>query len=102
MAERGILLKLVWGMRTLTKFAALTCLLLTLWTAAAVVAHHHANNAESQTCPVCVVAHAPVARTIASSPKPVFLCVSTVRIEASPAKFRLIPFVLSIRPPPAV
>jgi hypothetical protein len=89
-------------MRSLTKFAALLCLLLTVWTAAAVVAHHHANNAESQTCPVCVVARATAAPTAAGSPKPVFFCVSTVLPETSPARFRLTAFVLSIRPPPAV
>ena len=88
-------------MRSLTKFAGLLCLLLTVWTAAAVVAHHHANNAESQTCPVCVVARAPAALTAVGSPKPVFLCVSTVLPQTVSAKSRLTPFVPTIRPPPA-
>ena len=87
-------------MRSLIKIAAYLCLLLTVWSAAAVVAHHHASNSESLTCPVCVAARAPAAITGTSGAKPVFLFLSTVRSEAVPAKYRLVVFALSIRPPP--
>jgi hypothetical protein len=83
------------------KAIASLCLLLTLLSAMAVVTHHHSNSAESQTCPVCVVARAPAATVTASSPKPIFLFLSTVRLEPIAAKYRLSVFALSVRPPPA-
>jgi len=88
-------------MRSVTKLAAFLCMLLTVWSAAAVVTHHHSNSTESQTCAVCVVARAAAATATASSPKPVFLFLSTVRLEPIAAKYRLSVFALSVRPPPA-
>ncbi|MGC2323883.1 MAG: hypothetical protein WA463_14730 [Terriglobales bacterium] len=89
-------------MRSIVKIAACLCLLLTVWSAAAVVAHHHASNSESLTCPVCVAARAPAAAIArAGGPKPVFLFLSTVRSEPVSAKYRLVVFALSVRPPPA-
>jgi len=89
-------------MRSLAKFAALLCLLLTVWIAVAVVAHHHANGAESQTCPVCVVARAPAAIVTPSTVQPVLVRLCTVRVEASPVQHRLPVFALSSRAPPAL
>jgi len=88
-------------MRSLTKFAALLCLLLTVWIAVAVVAHHHANGAESQTCPVCVVARAPAATVTPSAAQPVFVRLYTVLVEPSPVQHRPPVFALSSRAPPA-
>jgi len=88
-------------MRALAKFAALLCLLLTVWTALAVVAHHHTNGAESQTCPICVVARAPAAIVTSDAAQPVLVRLSTVRVEPSPLHHRLPVFALSGRAPPA-
>jgi len=88
-------------MRSLAKMAAWLCLLLTVWTAVAVVAHHHANNAESQTCPVCVAARSVAAIVTPHSVKPVFVRLSTVRVEPSFAQHRLPAFACSNRAPPA-
>jgi hypothetical protein len=79
------------------KALALLCLLLTLWTAAAVVAHQHANSAESQTCPVCVAARSVAAIVTPHSAKPVFVRLSTVRVEPSLATCRLPAFAFSNR-----
>ncbi|HYN15465.1 MAG TPA: hypothetical protein VES66_06725 [Terriglobales bacterium] len=81
--------------------AAWLCLLLTLWSAVAAVAHHHANNTESLTCPVCIAARAVAAIATSSALKPVFIQISTVRVQSSPAKYRLPVFALSVRAPPA-
>jgi len=88
-------------MRPVTKIAALLCLLLTLWSAAAVVAHHHSNSAESVTCPVCVAARAVAAAATPGALKPVFIQLSTVRVQSSPAHYRLPVFAFSGRAPPA-
>jgi len=87
-------------MRSARKAIALLCLLLTLWSAAAAVTHNHANAAESATCPVCVAASAVVAIAPASALKPVFIQLSTVRVQPRPAQFRLPAFALSNRAPP--
>lgn len=89
-------------MRSFLKIAAPLCLLLTVWTAVAVVAHHHADNAESQTCPVCVVARAPAAIVTPSAATPVFVRLYAVRVEASPIQHRPPVFALNSRAPPAV
>jgi hypothetical protein len=39
-------------MRSVAKMVAFLCLLLTIWSAVAVVAHHHSNSTESLTCPL--------------------------------------------------
>jgi len=89
-------------MRSLGKFAALLCLLLTVWIAVAVVAHHHADSAESHTCPLCVVARAVAAVTVPSSAQPVLVRLYAVRLESSPVQHRLPVFALSSRAPPAL
>ena len=89
-------------MRSLVKITALLCLLLTVWTAAAVVAHHHSSSAESQTCPVCVVARAGAAIVTPSAAMPVFVRLYTLRVEPSPVQHCLPVFALSSRAPPAV
>jgi hypothetical protein len=89
-------------MRSVPKIAALLCLLLTVWSAAAVVTHHHASKSESLTCPVCVATRAPAAAIASvSGPKPVFLFLSAVRCEPVSGKYRLVVFALNVRPPPA-
>jgi hypothetical protein len=88
-------------MRSTVKLVACLCLLLTLWSAVAVVAHHHANSSESVTCPVCVAARAVAATVTPGALKPVFVQLSTVRVPSSPAQNRLPVFAFSGRAPPA-
>jgi hypothetical protein len=91
----------LWGMCLARKAGALLCLLLTVWLAVAVVAHHHPANTESATCPVCMAARAPaVIPTIVSGPQPIFVALSTVPLQPRPAECRLTVFALSVRPPP--
>ena len=87
-------------MRSVAKIAALLCLLLTLGSAVAVVAHHHTNSAESLTCSVCVAARAVAAIVPTSTLKPVFIQVSTVRVQPRPAQYRFPVFARSGRAPP--
>jgi hypothetical protein len=94
------LLWLLADMRSCVKVTACLCLLLTLLSAIAVVAHHHASG-ESSTCSLCLVARTPAAIATASTPKPVFHFLSTLKLEPIFAQYRLSVFALSVRPPPA-
>ena len=89
-------------MRSTVKFAAVVCLLLTLWSALAFAAHHHSKGTESATCTVCMTAHTAAPKATAhlhrSALTPVFI------IEAIPVSEneRFIAFALSVRPPPTL
>lgn len=89
-------------MRSTVKFAAVVCLLLTLWSALAFAAHHHSKGTESATCTVCMAAHTAAPRATAhlhrAALNPIFI------VEAVPisGKERFIAFALSVRPPPAL
>jgi hypothetical protein len=88
-------------MRPLSKSIAWLCLLLTLWSAGAVVAHHHEDGAESTKCSVCVAALSttPAAQTVL--PRTHFVAVSfVVAIPVAATKQRLSVFALTVRPPP--
>jgi hypothetical protein len=90
-------------MRSMGKWIACFCLLLTLWSAVAFVAHHHSDWNDSAKCAVCVAAlsAAPTAATL--PPQATFLVISTFRAEpVAAAKQRLIAFALTVRPPPQV
>jgi len=89
-------------MRSIGKSVAWVCLLLTLWSAVAFVAHHHTGGDESAKCTVCVAALS-ASPTAPSLPvQATFLVVSTYRAEpVAEAKQRLIAFALTVRPPPA-
>jgi hypothetical protein len=89
-------------MRSIFKGMAYLCLALTLWSAAAFVAHHHSNAIESAQCTVCIAAHS-------ASPKPAvelaataFVPIDVYRAKPLSAKQRLVSFALSVRPPPTV
>jgi hypothetical protein len=88
-------------MRSICKPVARLCLLLTLWSAMAFVAHQHTDASESAKCTVCVAALS-ASPTVASLPVQVnFSVVSTFRAEpVAAAKQRLIAFALTVRPPP--
>jgi hypothetical protein len=87
--------------RNIAKCVALLCLVLTFWSAVAVATHHHSNAAGSAKCTVCVAAHtaSPGAAHVATA---TFTAVSTFRSEPLFFKERVLPFALSVRPPPSV
>jgi hypothetical protein len=89
-------------MRSVSKGAAFLCLLLTLWSAIALVTHHHSSQNEASACQVCVTAHSTVSTSITSTPKPAFHTIFELRLFPTATKQRLISFALCVRPPPVV
>jgi len=89
-------------MRSIVKYVALMCLLLTLWSAVAFVAHHHSNGADSAKCTVCVSAHTAAPKATAHFSKATFTAVSSFRADPVSVKQLLAVFALSVRPPPAI
>ena len=92
---------LAYHVRPIVKYVAFICLLLTLWSAVALVAHHHAKGVDSA-CTICVAAHS-AAPAVAGT----FLRITfTSRINFQPepefTKGHFVAFALSVRPPPAV
>jgi len=84
----------------LTKWIACLCLLLTVWSAGAFVAHHHSDSNDSA-CAVCVAALSSSPTATALPPVDTLAVVSTFKAEpVSAAKQRLIAFALTVRPPP--
>lgn len=76
------------------------CLTLMLASAWAAVAHHHADEATSSSCQVCVVAHSVAPATAPPTPKLVYWQRFTVRHQVAEAKQELRTFALYVRPPP--
>jgi hypothetical protein len=90
-------------MRSVTKRIACLCLLLTIWSAVAFATHQHSNPDDSATCTVCIAAHSASPQTATILLRAMFVSVATVRSEpVSATQQRLIPFALSVRPPPSV
>lgn len=89
------------NVRPIAKFVAVISLLLTLWSALAVVAHHHAKGTESAKCSVCVAAHSATPKACVAAVRATFTSLSAFCSAAVPAKKRFVAFVLSVRPPPA-
>jgi hypothetical protein len=89
-------------MRSFVKCVALLCLLLTFWSALAVVAHHHANDTEAASCTVCMAAHSAAPSPTTNLVHSTFIAVSSFRAEPDFAKQALVVFALSVRPPPLV
>ena len=88
-------------MRSVLRPIAWLCLLLTLLSAYSVAAHQHSSFGDEAQCSVCVVAHS--ASPVATSKVPSTLLVLVVLIvlaEPVSAKQRLVPFALTVRPPP--
>jgi hypothetical protein len=86
--------------RSIVKYVVVMCLLLTLWSAMAVVVHHHANSTESAQCTVCAAAHSAAPSVTAQVLHAFFVPVRIVRAQAVSAKGRLVAFALCVRPPP--
>jgi hypothetical protein len=59
-------------MRSISKKVALLCLLLTIWSAAALAAHHHSNATDAAKCTVCVAAHSASPKAVSTLPKATF------------------------------
>lgn len=90
-------------MRSIWKSVASLCLVLTLWSAVAFVAHHHADANESAKCAVCVAALSATPTAPSLPLQATFSVVSTFQPEpVAASKQRLIAFALSVRPPPHV
>jgi hypothetical protein len=88
--------------RLISKSTALVCLLLTLWSAVAFVAHQHSSATEAAKCTVCVAAHSASPKTTSNLQKAAFVALSTIQAQPVSAKHRLVSFALSVRPPPEV
>ncbi len=78
----------------------MTCLVLTLWSALAVVAHNHAKGTESAKCSVCMVAHSAAPKAGVTAHRATLTSISAFRPEAVPVRERFVAFALSVRPPP--
>jgi len=89
-------------MRVFSKRIALLCLMLTLWSALAFVAHHHSSATDAAKCTVCLAAHSASPKSSSQSPKVTFVSISTLRQQPVSAKQSLVVFALSVRPPPSV
>ena len=89
-------------MRSLSRKIAVLCLLLTVWSAVGLAAHHHANANEAARCSVCVAAHttAPKAAAVLLQTSVVFAAVALA--EPVSTHQQIVPFALRVRPPPSV
>jgi hypothetical protein len=88
-------------LRSLVKYVAVVCLLLTSWSAVVLVAHHHSKGTES-ICAICVAAHSSSPATAATLLHLAVKPLQTLHPEPLSAKGRITAFQLSVRPPPAV
>jgi hypothetical protein len=90
-------------MRPVSKQVAWLCLVLLLLSAYGFAAHQHSSSGDETQCTICVVAHStsPVATTLLTSAFLV-LILFVVLAGPVPAKQLLVPFALTVRPPPAV
>jgi hypothetical protein len=88
-------------MRSISKRIACLCLLLTLWSAVAFIAHHHSSATDALKCTVCIAAHSAAPKATSNLPTATSVSLSTFRLEPVSAKQRLVAFALSVRPPPA-
>jgi hypothetical protein len=89
-------------MRTRTGWLAWLCLSLMLWAAVAESTHNHANQTESASCSICVVAHSTTPAVSSVQFKPVFATIGVLPQQEVIVKGRLGVFELGIRGPPEV
>jgi len=88
-------------MRSISKAVAALCLVLTFWSAIAVVAHHH-NSTEAAKCTVCAAAHSAFPQPTSTLPNATVISETVFRVEPLARKQSFIAFALYVRPPPAV
>jgi hypothetical protein len=89
-------------MRSISKQIAFFCVLLTFWSAAAFVSHHHSSTTDALKCTVCVAAHSSSPKATSTLSNGKFVRVFAFRSQPVSAKQCLVAFALSVRPPPAV
>jgi hypothetical protein len=90
-------------MRPVLKPIAWLCLLLMSVSAYSIAAHQHSTTLDEAKCTVCVIAHSASPATTCNLPSAtLFLVRVVVLTEPVSAKQRLVPFALSVRPPPTV
>jgi hypothetical protein len=89
-------------MRSISKRIAIVCLLLTFWSAIAVVAHQHSNATKAAKCTVCVAAHSASPTLTRGMAHATFVVVSTFQAQPVSVRQSLVAFALSVRPPPEV
>jgi hypothetical protein len=89
-------------MRSISKNVALVCLVLTVWSAVGLAAHHHSSRVEAARCSVCVTAHSAAPKTIAALPLATFVYAAAPVLDTASSQQRLISFALRVRPPPTV
>ena len=87
-------------MRSFCKLVVCLCLLLTCWSAIALVAHHHSNGVDAAKCAVCVAAHSASPKTKTSPQAASFRFVGLFRPEPITLKLLSLAFALNVRPPP--
>ena len=87
-------------MRSFTKYVAVMCLLLTLWSAVALISHHHTNAADAVKCTACMASHSTTPTATFYGVVVISVCVFAVAADPLTSAGRLIPFALSVRPPP--
>ena len=78
------------------------CLSLMLWAAVAESTHNHANQAESLSCSICMVAHSSAPTPSCTHAKPVFAAIGLLQEKKVIGQARLKLFDLGIRGPPVV
>jgi hypothetical protein len=87
------------NVRSIVKYLAVMCLLLTFWSAIAFAAHHHSNRTGSAKCAVCVAAHSAAPKATVSLLKAKFTPISTFLPEPVFAAQSFVAFALSVPPP---
>jgi hypothetical protein len=89
-------------MRSTIKRIAWLCLLSTLLSAHGFATHQHSNCLDESQCTICVVAHSASPVAPSSLPSVVLVLVLlVVLVWTFFASQRLVPFALTVRPPPA-
>jgi hypothetical protein len=88
------------AMRPIYRIVAGICLLLTIWSAAAVATHHHSSASDSLTCQICIAANSTTPSVAGAEPAPTFIQVSSVMPLPESAPRQQLAFAISNRPPP--
>jgi hypothetical protein len=90
-------------MRSVLKPIAGFCLFLMLVSAYGFAVHQHSSAIDEAQCNICVIAHSASPAAACTLPTAFFILVLLLVVaEPISAKQRLVPFALSVRPPPAV
>jgi len=89
-------------MRSLSKKVAVFCLLLTVWSAAGLAAHHHTTANDAARCATCVAAHTAAPKAAATLQQATLVFAIVPVAEPVAAQQRFVAFALRVRPPPSV